>query len=510
MVIEQLTEEKLKCLIETMSTNELLLYMEDNIVSIFSLPDFPKLYRILKDIDIQESKLILPKLIISWMAFLSGDHHRSFMLMNNIQETELSTPQESSMFYALKSLMSSMLDIKDAFRYGKMAIDLLPKEEKSIYMANALLTYGQLCSGTDQYLLASEIFARSYDIFYSLDLHFLAAVAFVNEVLNLYKIGEYKQVMKKCQKQILVSGSFNDTMKSYWDIIHLPLGICYYEFNKAHIALQHLEIAKHSIDQFDLFHMYGLTEIYMFKSYYLLNNQIGMEKIKNTCIKKFSHMKHPFMDLLIIMFTIYSSKSKVEYLHEEIEKLEMEHLKGEQNIYSGIVELLFYLKLKGLSDVITSDELIIRLKHFNEIKNISFIQQTLLQLSELALLENKAKLSVDYLNEAVQIYKKYGISANFYLIPLTSITLIKKLDMKLYNELLKSPLYKDKTNLILSKREKDIMKLMAQGMSNDEVSQNLFISIGTVKWHINNIFSKLEVKNRVQAIDKAQKLGEIQ
>lgn len=62
---------------------------------------------------------------------------------------------------------------------------------------------------------------------------------------------------------------------------------------------------------------------------------------------------------------------------------------------------------------------------------------------------------------------------------------------------------------ILSKRELDIMKLIAEGKSNDEMGKELFISVGTIKWHINNIFSKLQVKNRIQAIEKVKKSGGI-
>jgi LuxR family maltose regulon positive regulatory protein len=53
------------------------------------------------------------------------------------------------------------------------------------------------------------------------------------------------------------------------------------------------------------------------------------------------------------------------------------------------------------------------------------------------------------------------------------------------------------------------MLLIAQGKNNKEISDILFISLGTVKWHINHIFSKFDVANRVMAIEKAKKLNEI-
>jgi LuxR family maltose regulon positive regulatory protein len=53
----------------------------------------------------------------------------------------------------------------------------------------------------------------------------------------------------------------------------------------------------------------------------------------------------------------------------------------------------------------------------------------------------------------------------------------------------------------LSDRELEILGLVSEGLSNREIADKLFISLGTTKWHITNIFSKLGVKNRVQAID---------
>lgn len=59
----------------------------------------------------------------------------------------------------------------------------------------------------------------------------------------------------------------------------------------------------------------------------------------------------------------------------------------------------------------------------------------------------------------------------------------------------------------LSRREKEILKLIAEGLNNQEIADSLFISVGTVKWHINNIFGKLDVKNRIQAVEEAKNLS---
>ncbi len=58
----------------------------------------------------------------------------------------------------------------------------------------------------------------------------------------------------------------------------------------------------------------------------------------------------------------------------------------------------------------------------------------------------------------------------------------------------------------LSERELEILRLVAAGLSNREIAGQLVISLGTVKTHIHNIYGKLEVRNRAQAITRAQEL----
>ena len=59
----------------------------------------------------------------------------------------------------------------------------------------------------------------------------------------------------------------------------------------------------------------------------------------------------------------------------------------------------------------------------------------------------------------------------------------------------------------LSERELEVLVLIAAGYSNAEIGQRLFIATGTVKRHINNIYGKLSVSSRTQAIARARQLG---
>ncbi len=59
----------------------------------------------------------------------------------------------------------------------------------------------------------------------------------------------------------------------------------------------------------------------------------------------------------------------------------------------------------------------------------------------------------------------------------------------------------------ISDRELDVLKLIVKGSSNQEIADQLFLSLSTVKTHISSIFLKLEVSRRTQAVQKAREWG---
>jgi LuxR family maltose regulon positive regulatory protein len=59
----------------------------------------------------------------------------------------------------------------------------------------------------------------------------------------------------------------------------------------------------------------------------------------------------------------------------------------------------------------------------------------------------------------------------------------------------------------LSDRELEILRLIAANRSNQDIARELVLSLSTVKWHITNLYGKLQVRNRLEAVNRARELG---
>jgi LuxR family maltose regulon positive regulatory protein len=58
----------------------------------------------------------------------------------------------------------------------------------------------------------------------------------------------------------------------------------------------------------------------------------------------------------------------------------------------------------------------------------------------------------------------------------------------------------------LSERELEVLRLIAAGLSNQEIADQLVLAVSTIKWHINNLYGKLDVGSRTQAVARAREL----
>ncbi len=180
-------------------------------------------------------------------------------------------------------------------------------------------------------------------------------------------------------------------------------------------------------------------------------------------------------------------------------------------------------------------------------KSLHFVSEAHAGLSRIYLSQKSLDKAYIHASKAVELSKQYDRQIDRYVLCEVQLAkvLIAKGDNKTAIELLENLLYKVKASdfeqrlpeiaeilvkaysevgntakviqlsrqynlthayatVILSARELDILKLIADGLSNKEIGQKLFLAIDTVKGHNRKIFEKLEVTNRTEAVAKAR------
>lgn len=138
-----------------------------------------------------------------------------------------------------------------------------------------------------------------------------------------------------------------------------------------------------------------------------------------------------------------------------------------------------------------------------EMNGLEFIQQIKKEFPEVKILVVsmfKTKLPRD----VVDGFLLKESSTSEFIKAIDSI-FVKK--MKFFNDSDSKDEHLANDKIVLTKREKEITKLIAEGLNSDEISQKLFISKATIITHRKNIFYKLEVNNIAGLVKKAFFLG---
>ena len=497
---------------------ELIGLLEKELFLITNTSSTLQYYQLLKGIEFETIPTLRGKLIVNWLAFLNGDNHYAYSNMKKLEGVEIEDREMKAFYYSLQALMTFNTEAEKKLALAKLSVELLQGEGKSLFMANAQLTYGQMLAGFLNYRDAIVQFHEAYEMFFELGLDFPASVALTNKMLNLYYLGEIKTVIKECNQILIQIGDMNERDKGYWDILYLPLGMCYFQMGKLKLACKDLKLAKTCIEKTKMLHMQGVVEPFLIKAYYLLGEKENMKVVMTDIVERLGHMHQMYREIFPCLY--YALGGDATFTSEEetsamIEGLETTFAKGHYQGQYQVLEVLLLLEQRGLTKCITMPYLLEILKKVRFIGMQTQLQELLLFLAEINYKENREKEALICLKEAQQVQIETGIVANFYLVVKETMPLVKRFDKSLYEELVRYqeqlPSIKEETkqSYLLTEKEREILSLVAMGKSNAEIGAQLYLTVGTVKWHMNHILGKLEVKNRTQAVSEGRRLGEI-
>ncbi len=168
-------------------------------------------------------------------------------------------------------------------------------------------------------------------------------------------------------------------------------------------------------------------------------------------------------------------------------------------------------------------QLLTRLQEFAHAggRTIRVMEASLLQALVL-LAQGDLECSLDALNQALQIphqgdYIRLFLDEGKPMAALLQTAVSKKIHpdeakrlLKIFNSVPEKPGITHLSDALiepLSDRELEVLQYLATGMSNQAIADQLFVSLAAIKWHARNIYGKLEVNNRTQAVVRARELG---
>lgn len=474
--------------IDRKNHEELIEFIGNHRSDFFSLPSIKTYYDLLKPISFADDESMLT---IAWMALLSGDNMKVYTYAESINEDNISY-MSKAFFYQLKALSGIFGSTDERMVYSEKSLKMFEKNDTSFYHANAYLTHGQILVGFQRIREGADAFFKAYQIFMQNEKLFPASVAMTNALLNWFRLGEFSKLLKKGEQALLIASSFKESEHLYWNVISLPIGMCYVEQYKLNIALEHLKKAYDAIAKMNLIHMHGYVEIYLIKAYHLLKDKDNLSKVIEEAQKTFANMHYAMMQLIILYGKILRDGDLAE---ADIERLETIYTQDDK-LQPLLIEMMCALYQKNMSmilDIETIEAYIQKSRYEGDLVNLS---NQLLCLADRYYKDDELHKCEAILEEVIELYHKKNLKANFYMYDYSLWPMIHKMDPTIKSL--------DENETLLTNKEKDVMELIVQGKTNQEIAKILFISIGTVKWHINHIFSKLYAKNRIEAIEIAK------
>lgn len=482
---------ELKQEIEKNNLDSLNDFINHNIKCFFNSPNIYKFYQLLVNVQSNDD---VANLIIAWLALLSGDNLKLTKLSMKINPENLNNYHQSFLS-DLKALSSIFGNPKERLLYSNKTLELLPDQPITFYHGNAYLTRGQIYNSLKEYRSAFTSFYKSYEYFFELDMMFPASVALSNALLNKIKLADFEEVIKICKQTLLIISSYNSSQDNYWDVLYLPMGISYLEQNEILLAIDYLEKAFKAINELDLIHMHGFIELYLFKVFRLHGDSKKLKEILDLTKKTFENMHYPLMTQILYYGEILLKNQIDNQRIAELKRMYEDSINPEPYL----VEMLLFLGVKYNEEYIPFTELINYIENLRYNGDITHLQILLLLLADYYYLKKEYDSAKEILEEAINYYHDYHLKAAFNMYDFSFWPIVKKIDSSIKPNKVEQPL--------LTEREMDILLLISQGLSNQEISERLFITIGTVKWHINHILSKLDCKNRIQALKKAKKIN---
>lgn len=446
----------------------------------------------------------------AWLLFFTGRVEQAATYLKKLKK-QLKAGNTSDnvkgRLLSLEGFMEARKDPTAGLKKVKESLVLIDSKDL-LLRALTMQSIGQIKSGMGDITGAVRFFKQAYSEIQECDYGLINLNSIINLVRNLNLQGKRNEAVLLCKNNI---DRYVDSGYPY-QIIYVVYGIVKYENNQLDEAKDLLEKGINICEKLGLYHVAG-TAVAMLARCYAASTEIDVAvKLINDYKEKTQaqnmSLSQPYLDVLRASFSL--KQGYLKPVEDWVKNNDINKFLSPTFEYFYLTYIRYLIKI---AEYHKSAELLSNLRESLERGGCN---GPLLSICILQAINYKKsgydEKALDSLRVAVEIAAPEGYYRRFLdedsrinelLLP------IKEMAPMFIDKLYTYANFHVEQDLIdpLTDREMEILDLIAAGNTNKDIAEKLYISVGTVKWHISNIYSKLDVKKRTQAVKKGKNLG---
>jgi len=475
------------------------------------------------------------KIFRAWAWFLTGQVEKTNATLNELVTSKIQLPENlAGNLLSLQAILADFNHAENTLELSRNALDHLNFEVPFFRFA-AMFPLGHSLHQIGDTDLSNQIFKEIIQLAEKTSQPFMKMLALLNLAYNLNEQGHRLESMKLIQdaQNEFLDPSGNPQMIS--KLLETPLGVFKFEGGQLREAIPHLEKGIDICQRLALNSVLGGDgERSMALAHYFLGDHETAQQILQNLIKASIHLPRVSFLARNEQCNLFLKSGRLSEAGLWLQSSDVQNIKLPAP--NGEVRLLTQARYYLLSNELAQAEVtLFELRKFLESHHRNYrLISCLILLAQLYDKRQETQNANELLRSAVNI-----AAQGMYVFPflMDSSPAVVELLRQIRDEkpeFIKQVLHilaeigstdstldQDQVELKanisaesevelfepLSDREIEILQLIARGLSNQQIAERLFISIGTVKWHTNNVFNKLGVRNRIQAVACAQELG---
>ena len=425
---------------------------------------------------------------------------------------------------AIRSFIASLRgEFAGSVQLAKHALDLLPETEQA-WRSGVTITLGEAYAAEGQMAAAQQVRTEALKLSQSAGNPYIIMIANLNLAETLWQQGEIMTVLEICEHQVQFATEH--------DLAEAPIigwllglwGASMAELNQVEKALElthkGAEIAERGQDMFYLSYSY----LYWVRVLFLAGDWPAVDALLQTMarIDSFAHWVMPQISAWQVRIWLAEGKldDAAQWLNDNSPSIDGDLPYVYEADYVAVARILLVQKqfdaavdlLTRLQDVAEAGGRYLR------------VIELLLLLALTAQARDDLPQALSFLDQALQLGESRGMIQTFVIegpalarLLYTALQqdiepsyvqrILAAFPVEAPQELKAGP--SEETDWLepLTDRESEILQLIGEGLTNKEISSRLYLSTNTIKTHLRNIFGKLGVNNRIQAVARGRALG---